>query len=168
MTGERALVVALTKQSGAPCVLIGFPRVALLADGRALGFQYARGTDQTGGYARGSRPHRVRMQTGTSAYFVADKYRCDSRFLHVADELRVRAPPTRHEMRLRLPGTTGPAYCDGGGASAPGNLITISAIQRGPFQRRGGIRTHGRGLPPRRLRSAVVTSASFLKRRDDA
>ena len=106
MTGEHAVMYALTNRGPVACTLSGYPQVVLYdAKGAALPFRYDKGG---GAYVTSRKPAPVVLARGASAYVLVAKYRCDLGIVRNATAIR-----------LALPGARGAAFA-GGKPSAPG------------------------------------------------
>ena len=74
-TGQNTLDLSLTNVSPSPCVLDGYPVVALLdARGRLLPFHYVDGGDEM---TTSAAPLPVYLPPGATAWARMNKYRCD-------------------------------------------------------------------------------------------
>jgi Protein of unknown function (DUF4232) len=125
-TGQNPLSFVLTNRSAKPCVVNGYPTVALLdAHGKRLPFRVSQRGDQM---VTSRPPVAVRVLPRRSAFFVLNKYRCDLGNLNVAKKLRVALPGVRTSARLTLAIPMYPviAYCGGNG---PGSVVTVSPIK---------------------------------------
>jgi Protein of unknown function (DUF4232) len=72
MTGEHAVIYALTNHGSVTCTLDGYPQVALYsAPGIALPFRYTNGG---GAYATHNKPATVVLAPGASAYVLVAKH----------------------------------------------------------------------------------------------
>jgi Domain of unknown function (DUF4232) len=125
-TGQNPLSVALTNRSATPCVVNGYPTVALLdAHGKRLPFRVSHSGDQM---VTSRPPVAVRLLPRRSAFFVLNKYRCDLGNLKVAKKLRVALPDVRTPARLTVAIPMYPVigYC---GGNDPGSVVTVSPIE---------------------------------------
>jgi Domain of unknown function (DUF4232) len=125
-TGEqRTSAFVLTSRASTPCVLDGYPSVALFdREGRLLPFHYAHDGDEM---ITGARPKPVTMRLGISAYFAVNKTGCDAFNAPVARTLRLRLPSSHDARTIHLRPYSGLDYCGG-------SRVTVS-----PFERhRGG------------------------------
>jgi len=132
-TGENAQAFALMNRGPRACVLIGYPRVALMsAGGRVLRFRYRHG----GGYVSAARPRQVRLRgDGGRAYFVVAKYRCDLGVGADADAhvIWVRSPNQRRRLSVAIRTGRYPtfSYCrhpGGDPRSDNGDTVTVSPL----------------------------------------
>jgi Protein of unknown function (DUF4232) len=124
-TGQHSLVIRLTNRASRPCVLDGYPTIALTDARGALPFHVRHGGDDMLN-AHGPRP--VTVSRGGHAYAVINKYRCDLGDLRVAGALQVRLPrsaPARH-LVLRIPPGYILGYC---GKGDPGSTVAISPFE---------------------------------------
>ena len=129
MTGEHAVMYALTNRGPAACTLEGYPRVVLTdVTGAVLPFRYAKGG---GAYVTSARPVTVVLAHGASAYVLVAKYRCDLGIEHNATTIRLTLP-TPHAFVWReavgISGSTGLSYCRGG-QHDPGQLVAVSPVE---------------------------------------
>ena len=129
MTGEHAVMYALTNRGPAACTLKGYPQVVLTdATGAVLPFRYAEGG---GAYITSARPVTVVLAHGASAYVLVAKYRCDLGIEHNATTIRLTLP-TPHALAWReavgISGSTGLSYCRGG-QHDPGQLVGVSPVE---------------------------------------
>jgi hypothetical protein len=125
-TGQNPLSFVLTNRSAKPCVLDGYPTVALLdAHGNRLPFRVSHSGDQM---VTSRPPVAVRVLPRRSAFFVLNKYRCDLGNLKVAKKLRVALPDVRTPARLTVAIPMYPVigYC---GGNDPGSVVTVSPIE---------------------------------------
>ena len=134
MTGEHAVMYALTNRGPAACTLTGYPQVVLTdAAGAVLPFRYAKGG---GAYVTSARPVTVVLAHGASAYVLVAKYRCDRGIEHNATTIRLTLPTTHDAFAGReavgISGSMGLSYCRGG-QHDPGQLVAVSPVE--PTQR---------------------------------
>lgn len=125
-TGQNPLSIVLTNRSAKPCVVKGYPTLALMeAHGKRLPFRVSHSGDQM---VTSRPPVAVRILRRRSAFFVLNKYRCDLGNLNVAKKLRVALPGVDTSARLTVAIPTYPviAYC---GRNDPGSVVTISPIE---------------------------------------
>jgi hypothetical protein len=125
-TGQNPLSFVLTNRSAKPCVVKGYPTIALInAHGQRLPFRVSHNGDQM---VTSRPPVAVRVLPRRAAFFVLNKYRCDVGSLNVAKKLRVALPGVRTSARLTVAIPMNPviAYC---GANDPGSIVTVSAIE---------------------------------------
>jgi Protein of unknown function (DUF4232) len=125
-TGQNSRSIVLTNRGAKPCVLDGYPRVALLdARDKQLPFRISHSGDQM---VTSHPPVAVRVLPHRSAYFVVNKYRCDLGDLGVAKKLRIALPGSQTAARLTVKIPTYPviAYC---GRGDPGSTVTVSPIE---------------------------------------
>ena len=131
MTGEHAVMYALTNRGPAACTLSGYPQVVLTdATGAVLPFRYAKGG---GAYVTSARPVTVVLAHGASAYVLVAKYRCDRGIEHNATTIRLTLPTTRGRAftgreAIGISGSMGLSYCRGG-QHDPGQLVTVSPVE---------------------------------------
>ena len=132
MTGEHAVVLVLANRGPVPCSVRGYPRITLLgARGHAMPFRYA---DGGGTYVTSRKPATVVLAPGAAAYIVVAKYRCDLGITRTAAAIRLTLPAARgHVFTAREPigvrGAPGLSYCRGG-SHDPGQLVTVSPVER--------------------------------------
>jgi hypothetical protein len=131
MTGEHAVMYALTNRGSIACTVRGYPRITLFdARGQALPFRYA---DGGGTYVTSRKPVTVVLRPGASGYIGVAKYRCDLGITRTAAAIRLALPARGREFAAREPvgvsGTPGLSYCRGG-PHDPGQLVTVSPIER--------------------------------------
>ncbi len=117
LTGEHAMMYALTNRGSAACTLKGYPQVVLTdATGAVLPFRYAKGG---GAYVTSAKPVTVVLAPGASAYVLVAKYRCDLGVHSNATAIRLTLP-TAHgtafagREAVGVSGSTGMSYCRGG------------------------------------------------------
>jgi Protein of unknown function (DUF4232) len=130
-TGEHGLILRLTNRADQPCTLIGYPGVTFYWRHRRLPFKAVWG----GRYGTGGKPRRVLLRPGGHASFLVAKYRCDVGFVHGATAIRVYAPNTRRQLRMRLH-RSDIAYCRafrGPNSRDPGNTLDISPVSRANY-----------------------------------
>lgn len=130
MTGEHAVMYALTNRGPVTCTVRGYPQVVLYdASGDVLPFRYAAGG---GAYVTSTKPVTVVLAHAASAYVLVAKYRCDLGIARNATAIRLTLP-AHGEMfaRREAAGISGPAglsYCRGG-QHDPGQLVTVSPVE---------------------------------------
>jgi Domain of unknown function (DUF4232) len=125
-TGQTPLSFVLTNRSAKPCVVKGYPTIALInAQGKRLPFRVRHNGDQM---VTSRPPVAVRVLPRRSAFFVLNKYRCDLGDLNVAKRLRVALPGVRTSALLTLAIPMYPiiGYC---GATDPGSIVTVSPFE---------------------------------------
>jgi len=137
-TGEHGRVFALINRAATACALDGTPTIALYAGRRRLPFRYRFSAGhRKRRYSSSAAPHRVIVQPGRAAFFLAAKYRCDLGVAAAASFVVAQMPGRRQALRLALPprgagyGVGDFDYCRdsrGRGAGAPGSYIDLSAI----------------------------------------
>jgi len=135
-TGQNPLSIVLTNRSAKPCVVKGYPTVALVdANGKRLAFRVSHSGDQM---VTSRPPVAVRVLPHRSAFFLLNKFRCDLGNLKVAKKLRVALPGVSTSAHLTVAIPTYPviAYC---GRNDPGSVITVSPIE----PTLGDARAHG-------------------------
>jgi hypothetical protein len=138
MTGEHAVMYALTNRGAVACALSGYPRAVLYdAEGVALPFHYARGG---GAYVTSRKPVTVVLARGASAYVLVAKYRCDLGVARNATTIRLTLPAAHRAAFAgrEAVGTGGAAdlsYCRGG-QHDPGQVIAVSPVE--PIQQATG------------------------------
>jgi len=131
MTGEHAVMYALTNRGPAACTLKGYPQVVLTdATGAVLPFRYAEGG---GAYITSARPVTVVLAHGASAYVLVAKYRCDLGIENNATTIRLTLPRTHGAAfvwreAVGISGSTGLSYCRGG-QHDPGQLVGVSPVE---------------------------------------
>lgn len=131
MTGEHAVMYALTNRGPVSCTMHGYPQVVLYdASGRALPFRYAVGG---GAYVTPSRPVTVVLAHGATAYVLVAKYRCDLGIARDATAIQLTLPAAHGETFAQredtgIFGPAGLSYCRGG-QHDPGQLVTVSPIE---------------------------------------
>jgi Protein of unknown function (DUF4232) len=130
MTGEHAVMYALTNRGPVTCALSGYPKVVLYdAEGVELPFRYVRGG---GAYVTSRKPVTVVLARGASAFVLVAKYRCDLGVARNAAVIRLTLPTrgaafARREA-LALAGAAGLSYCRGGPRD-PGQVIAVSPVE---------------------------------------
>jgi Protein of unknown function (DUF4232) len=135
MTGEHAVMYALTNRGPVTCALSGYPKVVLYdAEGAALPFRYARGG---GAYVTSRKPMTVALPRGASAHVLVAKYRCDLGVARNATAIRLTLPAARGAAfagreAVATAGATGLSCCRGGQRD-PGQVIAVSPVE--PTQR---------------------------------
>jgi hypothetical protein len=131
MTGEHAVMYALTNRGAVTCALSGYPGVVLYdAEGAALPFRYARGG---GAYVTSRRPVTVMLAHGVSAYVLVAKYRCDLGIARNATGIRLTLPAARGAAfagreAVGVAGAAGLSYCRGGPRD-PGQVVAVSPVE---------------------------------------
>jgi hypothetical protein len=130
MTGEHAVLYALTNRGPAACTLEGYPRVVLTdVTGAVLPFRYAKGG---GAYVTSARPVTVVLAHGASAYVLVAKYRCDRGIERNATTITLTLPTTHDAFAWReavgISGSMGLSYCRGG-QHDPGQLVAVSPVE---------------------------------------
>jgi hypothetical protein len=130
MTGEHAVIYALTNKGAVTCALSGYPKVVLYdAEGAALPFRYARGG---GAYVTSRKPATVVLARGASAYVLVAKYRCDLGIARNATVIRLTLPTRGAAFAgreaLAIAGAGGLSYCRGGPRD-PGQVIAVSPVE---------------------------------------
>ena len=130
MTGEHAVMYALTNRGPVTCTVSGYPEVVLYdAGGAALPFRYARGG---GAYVTSRRPVTVVLARGTSAYVLVAKYRCDLGDARNAAAIRLALPAHGAAFAGReavaITGAASFSYCRGG-QHDPGQVIAVSPVE---------------------------------------
>ena len=130
MTGEHAVMYALTNRGPAACTLKGYPQVVLTdATGAVLPFRYAEGG---GAYITSARPVTVVLAHGASAYVLVAKYRCDLGIEANATTIRLTLPTHGTAFAWReavgISGSMGLSYCRGG-QHDPGQLVAVSPVE---------------------------------------
>ena len=135
MTGEHAVMYALTNRGSVTCTLDGYPQVALYsAQGIALPFRYTKGG---GTYTTHNKPATVVLAPGASAYVLVAKYRCDLGTVRTAATIQLTVPaagpiPFVGREAVGGSGSLGLSYCRGG-PDDPGQVVAVSPIE--PTQR---------------------------------
>jgi Domain of unknown function (DUF4232) len=127
-TGAQAtLPLVLTKRSATPCVLDGYPSIALFdRHGHRLRFTYRHNGDEMITVAL---PKPVPMQRGTSAYFGLNKTGCQVYTTRNARALRIAIPGSGETKTLRLNHYPILNYCGQG---------VFARVAVSPFERRRG------------------------------
>jgi len=131
MTGEHAVMYALTNRGPTACTMTGYPQVVLTgATGAVLPFHYANGG---GAYVTSARPVTVVLAHGASAYVLVAKYRCDLGIENNATTIRLILPTTHGAAfvgreAVGISGSTGLSYCRGG-QQDPGQLVAVSPVE---------------------------------------
>ena len=130
MTGEHAVMYALTNRGPAACTLKGYPQVVLTdATGAVLPFRYANGG---GAYVTSARPVTVVLAHGASVYVLVAKYRCDLGIEANATTIRLTLPTHGTAFAWReavgISGSMGLSYCRGG-QHDPGQLVGVSPVE---------------------------------------
>ncbi|HEX8972992.1 DUF4232 domain-containing protein [Oryzihumus sp.] len=127
MTGEHALVFAVTNVGAVACSILGYPTVTLLdSKGATLPFRY---TASRSPYVTHARPAPVLLRPMAHAYFEIAKYRCDAGVVSDAASVQVRLVAGT----AALSGPTGDgvgslSYCLGGPAD-PGQVVDVSPVE---------------------------------------
>lgn len=131
MTGEHAMMYALTNRGSAACTVKGYPQVVLTdATSAVLPFRYANGG---GAYVTSAKPVTVILAPGASAYVLVAKYRCDLGVHSNATAIRLTLP-TAHgtafagREAVGVSGSAGMSYCRGG-RHDPGQLVAVSPVE---------------------------------------
>ena len=131
MTGEHAVMFALTNRGPVTCTLSGYPQVVLYdAGGAALPFRYASGG---GAYVTSRQPAPVALAPGASAYVLVAKYRCDLGIVRTATAIRLTLPGARGvsfaaREAVVSTGAMGLSYCRGG-PHDPGQVVAVSPVE---------------------------------------
>lgn len=131
MTGEHAVMYALTNRGPLTCALYGYPKVVLYdAEGAALPFRYARGG---GAYVTSRKPVTVVLARGASAYVLVAKYRCDLGVARNATAIGLTLPGAygaafAGREAVATAGAAGLSYCCGGQYD-PGQVIAVSPVE---------------------------------------
>jgi Protein of unknown function (DUF4232) len=131
MTGEHAVMYALTNRGSVSCTLTGYPQVTLYdTKGAVLPFRYAKGG---GAYVTATKPVTVVLAPRASAYVLVAKYRCDLGVARNATAIRLTLAAAHgtsfagHEA-VAISGSTGLSYCRGG-RHDPGQAIAVSPVE---------------------------------------
>jgi hypothetical protein len=115
MTGEHAVMYALTNRGAVTCALSGYPRVVLYdAEGAALPFRYARGG---GAYVTSRKPVTVVLARGVARNATAIRL-----------TLPTRGAVFAGREALAIAGAAGLSYCRGGPRD-PGQVIAVSPVE---------------------------------------
>jgi Domain of unknown function (DUF4232) len=125
MTGEDAVMYALTNRGSVICTLNGYPQAVLYdASGAVLPFRYTKGG---GAYVTSKKPVTVVLARGASAYVLVAKYRCDQGIARNATAIRL---TLQAEQGAAFTGyeTVGLSYCNGG-PHDPGQVIAVSPVE---------------------------------------
>jgi hypothetical protein len=131
MTGEHAVMYALTNRGPVTCTLSGYPKVVLYdAGGAALPFRYAEGG---GAYVTSRKPVTVVLARGASAYVLVAKYRCDLGIARNAATIQLILPAARGgafagREAVGTAGAAGLSYCRGGQRD-PGQVVAVSPVE---------------------------------------
>jgi hypothetical protein len=131
MTGEHAVMYALTNRGSVTCTLDGYPRVVLYsARGVALPFRYTNGG---GAHATHNKPATVALAPGASAYVLVAKYRCDLGTVRTAATIQLTVPAAggvtfAGREAAGGSGSVGLSYCRGG-RDDPGQIVAVSPIE---------------------------------------
>jgi len=131
MTGEHAVMYALTNRGPVACTVSGYPKVVLYdAGGAALPFRYAEGG---GAYVTSRKPVTVVLARGASACVLVAKYRCDAGIVHNATAIRLALPAARGAVfagreAVASTGSEGLSYCRGG-RHDPGQMVAVSPVE---------------------------------------
>ena len=114
-TGQHSLTIRLTNSGRAPCLLDGYPTVALKDARGVLPFRISHRGDTM---IAGHRPRPLTVRGGGRAYVVINKYRCDLGDRRVARTLVLRLPraASRH-LVLGIPPGYIFGYCAGAGST---------------------------------------------------
>ena len=125
-TGQHTATIVVRNHHTQPCVLDGYPTLALLTThGRELPFLYSHRGDQM---ITAARPTEVRLAADGTAYFAFNKYRCDLHELAIAHSLTVALPGRSARRIVALRSRPTIDYC---GRAGPSALVAVS-----PFVRR--------------------------------
>ncbi|MGN6445066.1 DUF4232 domain-containing protein [Amnibacterium sp.] len=125
--GQATLPLVLTSRAATPCVLDGYPSIALFdRHGHLLPFAYRHNGDQM---ITGALPKLVQMQRGTSAYIGLNKIGCQVYTTRNARMLRIALPGSSETRTLRLQHYPILNYCGRG---------FFSRVAVSPFERRPG------------------------------
>lgn len=122
-TGEHVFSIRI-RNTGVPCVLIGYPFVQLLdGHGAPLQVRYDQGG---GGYTTAQPPRKVALPTGAEAVVIVAKYRCDLGPETPAVTALVRLP--RATQTASVPAIGNLEYC---GANGDGGAddVYVSPIE---------------------------------------
>lgn len=107
-----------------PCILDGYPTIALTDDRGSIPFAIGHGGDQMV-TPRG--PTRVVVRAGRSAFVLVNKYRCDLGDLRLARRLRLGLPGRSSPgLSLALPPYPRLGYCGKGDA---GSTVVTSSFE---------------------------------------
>jgi hypothetical protein len=124
-TGQHSLTIRLTNRGSAPCLLDGYPTMALTDSRGILPFRISHRGDTM---IAGHRAKQLTVRGGGRAYVVINKYRCDLGDRRVARTLLLRLPraePARH-LVLRIPPGYILGYC---GSIGPGSTLAVSPFE---------------------------------------
>lgn len=125
--GQATLPLVLTRRAATPCVLDGYPSIALFdRHGHRLRFAYRHNGDQM---ITGALPKPVPMQHGTSAYFGLNKTGCQVYTTRNAHTLRIALPGSGETKSLRLQHYPILNYCGKGFFAR----VAVSPFERRPF-----------------------------------
>jgi len=127
-TGAQAtLPLVLTSRAATPCVLNGYPSIALFdRHSRLLRFTYRHNGDEM---ITAALPKPVPMQRGTSAYFGLNKTGCQVYTTRNARTLRIALPGSGETKTLRLQHYPILNYCGRGFFGR----VAVSPFERRPF-----------------------------------
>jgi hypothetical protein len=131
MTGEHAVMYALTNHGSVTCALDGYPQVVLYsARGVALPFRYAKGG---GAYVTHNKPAPVVLAPGASAYVLVAKYRCDLGIVRTAVTVQLTLPAAGSATfagreAVGGSGSLDLSYCRGG-PNDPGQTVAVSPVE---------------------------------------
>jgi hypothetical protein len=131
MTGEHAVMYALTNRGPVTCTVSGYPKVVLYdAGGATLPFRYAEGG---GAYVSSRGPVTMVLARRASAYVLVAKYRCDLGIARSAAAVRLTLPTARRATfagreAVVVVGAAGPSYCRGG-RHDPGQVVAVSPVE---------------------------------------
>jgi hypothetical protein len=131
MTGEWAVMYALTNRGSVTCTLNGYPQVVLYdPSGAVLPFRYTKGG---GTYVTSEKPVTVVLARGASAYVLVAKYRCDQGIARNAIAIRLMLRAAHGAAfagyeAVSISGSPGLSYCSGG-PHDPGQVIAVSPVE---------------------------------------
>jgi len=134
-TGEHGLILRLTNHAKRSCTLFGYPGVSFYWRHRLLPFRSVWG----GRYGTNGKPRTVRLHPSERASFIVAKSRCDVGVVRTATQVRVYAPNTTKQLRLRLhagQGVSDISYCrafHGPNPADPGNTLSVSPVSRASY-----------------------------------
>ena len=120
-TGDNTLALRLRNTGREPCVLYGFPRIALFDGQGKIPFRISHTGDQM---VTARRPTRILVRPRRAAFVLVDKYRCDRGDLRPARTLRLGFVAGR-SVGIRMQ-TRSYAWC---GPGDPGSWLTVSPYE---------------------------------------
>ena len=123
-TGQNPLTLRLTNRAQRPCILHGYPTIALTDERGSIPFSIGHRGDQM---VTPHRPTRVVVRSGRSAFVLVTKFRCDLGDVRLARMLRLGLPGHRTpQLSLALPPYPRMSYC---GKGDPGSTVVTSPFE---------------------------------------